>query len=61
LFYEWLRDVFFKYIWRDYILKRDPDGWNDRYQSFLLLEPQKRNQILQTSEGKMIGSIPLMQ
>jgi hypothetical protein len=55
LFYEWLRDIYFKYNWRDYILERDPDGWNNRYQSFLLLEPQKRNQILQTSEGKMIS------
>jgi hypothetical protein len=55
LFYEWLRDVFFKYIWRDYILERDADGWGKRYKSFLLLEPQKREQILQTSEGKMIS------
>jgi hypothetical protein len=55
LFYDWLRDVFFKYIWRDYISERDPDGWQKRYESFLTLDPQKRDQILQTSEGKMIS------
>ena len=55
LFYEWLKDVFFKFIWRDYILERDPNGWMQKYNKFKSLPEQKRNTILRTSEGKMIS------
>jgi hypothetical protein len=55
LFYDWLRDVFFKFCWRDYILKRDNNGWMKRYNQFLLLDEQKKSNILKTSEGGMIS------
>jgi prophage antirepressor-like protein len=54
LFYEWLRDVFFKYAWKDYIEKRDPEGWILRYRKFQSLSEKRRNAIRQTAEGKMI-------
>jgi len=55
LFYEWLRDVFFKYVWRDYILERDPDGWMQKYNKFKTFPIEKQNAILETAEGKMIS------
>lgn len=55
LFYEWLKDVFFRFIWRDYILERDPNGWKEKYNKFKSLPEHKRNMILRTSEGKMIS------
>lgn len=55
LFYEWLRDVFFKYVWKGYILERDPDGWMQKYNKFKSLPPEKQSSILQTAEGKMIS------
>jgi hypothetical protein len=55
LFYEWLRDVFFKYVWRDYILERDSDGWMQKYNKFKSFPIEKQNHILQTAEGKMIS------
>lgn len=55
LFYEWLRDVFFKYVWRDYILERDPHGWMQKYYKFKSLSDAKQKAILQTAEGKMIS------
>jgi hypothetical protein len=55
LFYDWLRDVFFKFCWRDYILDRDNDGWMNRYNQFLLFDEQKKSNILKTSEGGMIS------
>ena len=55
LFYEWLRDVFFKYVWRKYILDRDEDGWMQKYNKFKSLPDARQKAILQTSEGKMIS------
>lgn len=55
LFYEWLRDVFFKYVWRDYILERNPDGWMEKFNKFKALPSEKQKAILQTAEGKMIS------
>lgn len=54
LFYDWLKEVFFKFVWRDYILERDEEGWKSRYDGFLLLPEAKRNSILSTTEGKLI-------
>jgi hypothetical protein len=55
LFYDWLRDVFFKYVWRDYILERDQDGWINRYNKFKSLGSDEQKNILTTSEGKLIS------
>lgn len=55
LFSDWLRDVFFKFIWRDYILERDSEGWQKKYDAFKLLEPERQKNILQTSQGKLIS------
>lgn len=55
LFSEWLRDVFFKYVWKDYISERDLDGWMRKYNMFKNLPAEKQNAILQTAEGKMIS------
>lgn len=55
LFYEWLRDVFFKYVWRKYILDRDEEGWTQKYNKFKGLPDAKQKAILQTAEGKMIS------
>ena len=54
IFYDWLRDVFFKYVWRDYILERDNSNWMKRYNTFKSLPDSKRNSILQTTEGNLI-------
>jgi hypothetical protein len=61
LFYEWLRDVFFKYVWRKYILDRDPDGWMQKYNKFKSLPDVKQKAILQTAEGKMISGFEYRQ
>lgn len=55
LFSDWLREVFFKFCWRDYILKRDEDGWMKRYEKFKLLTPSEQKAFLTTSEGGMIS------
>lgn len=55
LFFEWLRDIFFRYVWRDYILERDSIGWIQKYNKFKSLPIEKQNAILQTAEGKMIS------
>lgn len=55
LFYEWLRDIFFKYAWREYILKRDEDGWMQKYNKFKSFPVEKQKAILETAEGKMIS------
>lgn len=55
LFSEWLKEVFFKYVWRDYILERDPNGWMQKYNKFKSLPHEKQKIILQTAEGKMIS------
>lgn len=54
LFYDWLRDVFFKYVWRDYILERDGKNWIKRYEQFNSLSQSKRKSILTTTEGNLI-------
>jgi hypothetical protein len=54
LFYDWLRDVFFKYVWRDYILERDRDGWTNRYNKFKSFSSDEQKNILTTAEGKLI-------
>lgn len=54
LFYDWLRDVFFKYVWRDYILERDGDNWINRYNQFQSLGQSKKRSILTTTEGNLI-------
>lgn len=54
LFYDWLRDVFFKFCWRDYILERDQIGWMKRYNTFQSLPEKERKAILTTSEGGLI-------
>lgn len=55
LFYDWLRDVFFKYVWRDYILERDQDGWTNRYNKFKSFSSDEQKNILTTAEGKLIS------
>jgi phage regulator Rha-like protein len=55
LFYEWIRDVFFKFCWRSYVLERDSKGWMKRYNQFLSLPEAERRAILTTSEGGMIS------
>lgn len=54
LFYDWLRDVFFKFCWRAYILERDSDGWDTRYRLFQEFDDEKKQSILTTTEGKLI-------
>lgn len=55
LFYDWLRDVFFKYVWRDYILGRDSNGWANRYNKFKSFSSDEQKNILTTAEGKLIS------
>lgn len=55
LFYDWLRDVFFKYVWRDYILARDSAGWANRYNKFKSFGSHEQKIILTTAEGKLIS------
>lgn len=55
LFYDWLRQVFFKFCWKDYILKRDSQGWMKRYKDFYSLSEEERQKMLKTSEGGMIS------
>jgi hypothetical protein len=55
LFYEWIREVFFRFCWRSYILDRDSEGWMKRYNQFLALPEVERRAILTTSEGGMIS------
>lgn len=55
LFYDWLRDVFFKYVWRDYILQRDSNGWTNRYNKFKSFSSDEQKSILTTAEGKLIS------
>lgn len=55
LFYEWIREVFFKFCWRSYITERDSEGWMKRYNQFLSLPEPERRAILTTSEGGMIS------
>lgn len=55
LFSEWLREVFFRFCWRDYILERDSIGWMKRYNKFLSLPEAERRAILTTSEGGMVS------
>jgi hypothetical protein len=55
LFYDWLRDVFFKFCWRDYILERNETGWIKRYEAFQSLPEKQRKSILLTSEGGLIS------
>lgn len=55
LFYDWLRDVFFKFVWRNYILERDSEGWQRKYHAFKSLEPKKQENILKTLEGQLIS------
>lgn len=54
IFYDWLRDVFFKYVWHSYITKRDNTNWLKRYNTFMALPDSKRKSILQTTEGNLI-------
>ncbi|MBV5262224.1 hypothetical protein FLX56_27970 [Synechococcus moorigangaii CMS01] len=55
LFSDWLRDVFFRFIWRDYILERDPQGWQAKYDAFKSLPIKQQENILQTAQGKLIS------
>lgn len=55
LFYDWLREIFFKFCWRDYILERDKVGWMKRYSTFQSLPERERTAILTTSEGGLIS------
>jgi hypothetical protein len=54
VFSEWIREVFFKFSWRRYILDRDESGWMRRYNTFQSLPDNKRNAILRTAEGGLI-------
>jgi phage regulator Rha-like protein len=55
LFYDWLRQVFFRFCWKSYITERDFDGWMMRYERFQSLPERDRQAILTTSEGGMIS------
>jgi phage regulator Rha-like protein len=55
LFYDWLRQVFFRFCWKSYITERDLNGWMMRYQRFQSLPERERQAILTTSEGGMIS------
>lgn len=55
LFYDWLRQVFFRFCWKSYIEERDEDGWKMRYERFQSLPERDRQAILTTSEGGMIA------
>ena len=55
LFSDWLRDVFFKFIWREYILERDEKGWQAKYDAFKALPEARQQNILQTSQGKLVS------
>jgi hypothetical protein len=55
LFYDWLRQVFFRFCWKSYITERDLDGWMMRYERFQSLPETARLAILTTSEGGMIS------
>lgn len=55
LFYDWLRQVFFRFCWKSYITERDLNGWMLRYQRFQSLPERERQAILTTSEGGMIS------
>lgn len=55
LFSDWLRDVFFKFVWRDYILERDEKGWQAKYKAFKALPEARQQNILQTAQGKLIS------
>lgn len=55
LFYDWLREIFFRFCWRSYILERDEVGWMKRYSTFQSLPEKEREAILTTSEGGLIS------
>lgn len=55
LFYDWLRQVFFRFCWKSYITERDLNGWMMRYERFQSLPERDRQAILTTSEGGMIS------
>jgi|GEM_PF-3965901 len=61
LFHEWLKRVFFKFVWRKYILERDEEGWMKKYNKFKSLPAEKQKLILQTSEGQMISGFEYRQ
>jgi hypothetical protein len=54
-FHDWLREVFFKFCWRKYILERDKDGWMKRYEKFKSLTLPEQKAFLTTAEGGMIS------
>ncbi len=55
LFSDWLREVYFKFCWRDYILERDNDGWMKRYEKFKSFTLAEQKAFLTTAEGGMIS------